>query len=829
LLVDLDFVQFVEEVAPAQPYHDDSMTMVMADSSRFYANGNTNIAVNVGELDTGISTTHSDLAFHFNGVGWDFSGSGSGAWGDGCGHGTHVCGTLAGDGTIDPAKRGAAPGLGTNGAVGRFFNAKILAGCGTQTIDLAGALSVMRANYGANPRPMVVNNSWGSSPVSGSWIGSEYDARLLDDEVYWQHQLYVFAAGNDGSGYGTIGLQAGAKNAFAVGSVSDYRVLATQPGELSSFSSRGPMGDTRWKPNVVAPGDWIVSLLAGSTSGYTGKSGTSMASPHVAGIAAQMCDNHSFFRNAPARIAANLMATAMPKNNTAITHYTDNHLDTYGAGRVQAFHANFNSNGAGWTNWGFDLGAGQGTYADVYVYPGCARLVIAMTWQEQASSAGASQAAVNDWDLYVDYEPFAAGTNTGEYTAGLSSRDNTELRYIENPPAGWYRWKAHPYNATTTAHFGVSAFAIYGTTTPNSTLSVGQTATYVTPGQDVTFDVSVYSPNWVASAAHAQVNPIGGSVSNAYRYLGDGPYDDLSGNSGSGLYECQLGDVLNGNSKTAYFDAHWWTDGWKQFTTYVYSDNVGARTATNWVYVDGTPPTAPTSVASPTHPVNAWSCNNVVTLQWSGASDAGVGIAGYSYEFDQVLDTVPDAIIDTAATSVNVYAPDSLATYYFHVRAIDALGNAGPTAHTEAFSIMSAGGWSYCAGKVNSQFCLPSMSFSGRLSATGADDLHLYGSQVLNNKTGLLFWGFAPTSVPFQGGVRCVAQPSYRTPILFSGGSASGSDCSGVFDFPFTRAYANANGFTVPGTVAFAQYWYRDPQDSFGTGLTDATVIILCE
>lgn len=829
LISELDFVQFVEEVPSAQALHDDTSAMIMADSARYFANGNSYFPVPVGVLDTGISLSHWDLAFHVNGVGWDLSGSGTGPWVDVCGHGTHVTGTITGDGTVSPQHRGMAPGVGANGQWARLFNAKILMGCGTQQVDFAGALSVMRAPFQTSARPMVVNNSWGSSPNGGAWVGTEYDARILDDEVYWQNQLYVFAAGNDGPASGTVGLQAGAKNAFTVGSVNDYRSGASYPGELSSFSSRGVMGDSRWKPNVVAPGDWVRSLLAGSTASYTAKSGTSMAAPHVTGIAAQMCDHHAFFRNAPARIAANLMATAVPKNNTVITTHSNGHLDTYGAGRVQAFHASLNSFDSSWVNWGFDLSAGQGTFSDVYVGPGCTRLVVVMNWHEQAASAGASQAAINDWDLWIDREPFTAGTNTGEYNAGLSSRNNTEIRYIENPSVGLYRWKVHPYSATTTGHFGVTTFAIYGDTTPSPSLQVTPSATYVRQGDPVTFTPEVYNPSWIASAAHVRTSASGGAwLVDSWRTLNDGAFDPLFDN-GNPMSECLLGDILNGNSRSASFQYQWFSDGWKQVDTSVFADNAGTVSTANLVYVDSTAPSEPQNVVSQTHPLYAWSCSNVLGMQWDAAFDAGVGLAGYSYAFDQVLDTEPDTAVETAFQSEVFYAPDSLATYYFHVRAVDTLGNASATVHAGPYSVMSAGGWQTCVGKLNSQNCVPAMSFSGRLSATAQDDLHLTASNVVNNKTGLLFWGFYETAVPFQGGTKCVGGVTLRSALLQSGGSASGSDCSGTFDFAFTRAYAASYGWTAPGSVVFAQYWYRDPQSSFGTGLSDATAIVMCE
>jgi hypothetical protein len=247
VLAALDFVAFVEALPDAQLYHDESTPLIYSDSVRYYANGGTNLVVTAGEIDSGIGYNHYDITTHMNGLGWDFSGSAGGPWTDTCAHGTHVCGTITGNGWVVPGNRGNAPGLGWGGS-GRFFNGKIFDGC-TYTASLANVLSVFRNGQydggGAfTPRPMVINNSWGSP---GYWTGSEYDARLIDDEIFWQEQMYVFAAGNDANP-STIGLQAGAKNA--------------SPSAASTTTARGPPSPAtaprsraraRWRTRAGSP------------------------------------------------------------------------------------------------------------------------------------------------------------------------------------------------------------------------------------------------------------------------------------------------------------------------------------------------------------------------------------------------------------------------------------------------------------------------------------------------------------------------------------------------------------------------------------------------
>jgi hypothetical protein len=128
----------------------------------------------------------------------------------------------------------------------------------------------------------------------------------------------------------------------------------------------------------------------------------------------------------------------------------------------------------------------------------------------------------------------------------------------------------------------------------------------------------------------------------------------------------------------------------------------------------------------------------------------------------------------------------------------------------------------YCTAKANSLGCLPRISSIGRASGSGAPFTILCADQ-LNQRSGLLFYGHAPLAKPYQGGYLCVRSPFRRSGLLQSGGSATGSDCSGVFSFDFGSWIASgADPSLVPGSMVYTQFWSRDAQVSFATVRSDA-------
>lgn len=134
----------------------------------------------------------------------------------------------------------------------------------------------------------------------------------------------------------------------------------------------------------------------------------------------------------------------------------------------------------------------------------------------------------------------------------------------------------------------------------------------------------------------------------------------------------------------------------------------------------------------------------------------------------------------------------------------------------------------YCSAKTNSLGCVPQISYTGHPMLGGLDDFHVTASNVLNQKTGLMYWGFAPLNAPFQGGVKCVASPSKRTPLQNSNGPTSGSSCTGAYDFFMSHGYMQSQSLAA-GDTLYCQYWMRDPADPFTTGLTAGLRFDICQ
>lgn len=193
------------------------------------------------------------------------------------GHGTHTMGIMVGD-DGNANQTGMAPAA-------RWIGCRNMdQGWGspaTYLECLEWFLAPTNAN-GLDPNPAmaphVINNSWGCPAFEGC---DATQSALLAEAVRNLRAagiLFVVSAGNAGSACGTV-LEAPASfdAAFAIGAASDN-------GSIASFSSRGPTLGGLLKPDITAPGVSIWSSVPTST--YARLSGTSMASPHVAGAAA---------------------------------------------------------------------------------------------------------------------------------------------------------------------------------------------------------------------------------------------------------------------------------------------------------------------------------------------------------------------------------------------------------------------------------------------------------------------------------------------------------------------------------------------------------------
>jgi len=173
----------------------------------------------------------------------------------------------------------------------------------------------------------------------------------------------------------------------------------------------------------------------------------------------------------------------------------------------------------------------------------------------------------------------------------------------------------------------------------------------------------------------------------------------------------------------------------------------------------------------------------------------------------------------------NIMGNDAPLTTYWSVEAVqpDIVRFATYGRGIWDYAIPLGASTSYCVAKENSQACTPQMTFSGTPSVTGANSYVLGAIAVLNNKNGLLYYGYAPASAPFQGGTKCVAAPTKRTPLQGSAGNPPPDDCSGSYAYDFNaRIQSGADPALIAGAVVYAQYWSRDPLAVAGTGLTDA-------
>jgi hypothetical protein len=268
--------------------------------------------VNIAILDTGVddgqheSLPASKFVGGFNCVG----GTGACVAGnpnDQHGHGTHVAGIALGTGGSTQTYRGVAPGAG-------LVDVKVFQGASGLVGDmLAGFEAVIDHRVSLNIG--VVNASFGVDAASNG-----LDAASQYVNVVVSHGLVVVvAAGNTGQPM-DIAIPATADHALTVGADAHGNTVARSDDSIANFSSRGPRlddGDVdaadEKKPDVTAPGtdlavggSGIISADSDTTAGYVPLQGTSMAAPHVAGLAALLRQAHP---NAPALAVRSLIMT----------------------------------------------------------------------------------------------------------------------------------------------------------------------------------------------------------------------------------------------------------------------------------------------------------------------------------------------------------------------------------------------------------------------------------------------------------------------------------------------------------------------------------------
>jgi len=338
----------VSRTSTNKPPNDPATTQYAAPKTNDYLTGQ---GILVGVNDTGVDDQHPDLAGRVIGPVANV---------DPDGHGTHVTGSLIGDGTASP--------LSSSNALGSFSNANfygIAPKARAYVQDYAGPDTALQTNT-ALTNILISNNSWGYGVNDYDIFAASYDAAVRDSlpgATGEQEVAYVFAAGNEGGG-GAAGLNgipgsilspATAKNVITVGATDQLRLISNavyrctsrtvvgtdtngdpvtnvvitcetnmpwlgqteSDNQVSPYSSRGNVGigieDVfgRVKPDVVAPGSMVVSARSAQYEEPDGSTNNSVFRYNSISVA----------YNTTNLYALNIPASAVRVRITTVTNY----------------------------------------------------------------------------------------------------------------------------------------------------------------------------------------------------------------------------------------------------------------------------------------------------------------------------------------------------------------------------------------------------------------------------------------------------------------------------------------------------------------------------
>ena len=506
-LVEFDYVTFIEPVEIFQVLLDTAVPAMGVDGVRTYDEatgtytGSTGESVPIGVVDTGLNIAHADIATNRTSVcGGNFFPDDGGdgdfdLWSDFGGHGTHVTGIIAGNGSANSQFAGMAP------LIQHIRIAKVLNRNGTgDAVTVANGVRYLLGESACEWegrqteafKPLIMNMSLGGP---GERDGSGASNRNIDAVISHGTQLMVIAAGNDGEN-GTSN-EATAKNVLAVGAVTDA-------GVVNGFSSHGPTADGRLNPHVVGTGSAINSAKGNSsTESYVRYRGTSMAAPAVAGVAALLMDQNPEFRNAPAYAKARLMSSAVKPGHTlgqagfplSNSDGPGAFNDEYGLGLVSASVAIQDSADGYWSHGG-DHGTvepGETFEYQIDIPEDTARIDIVLTWIESPSEAVAPATVVANLDLYLDKDGDCGATACGEF-ASTSPIDNVEWIIVKDPEPGSYSLRFMATNDfADPVHAGISWTTIANRDAPTLAISAQEQSLAIETGSsfDVNLDLNI--------------------------------------------------------------------------------------------------------------------------------------------------------------------------------------------------------------------------------------------------------------------------------------------------------------------------------------------------
>lgn len=510
----IDPVQWVEPKSQVKPMNDLSKKRIHASSLKALhptLNGD-GVIINVN--DTGVdfinpgfsiiqnlatsTNLNTRIAYYESRTGGFIS---DGLPGDNNGHGTHVSGAILGNGalsaTVGSSPGSAGPPYATNQFAGVAPGAKLV-----MLEDFTSFSDSELTQIGYNHGARISNNSWGDSTYEYGTLSATWDALVRDaDSGTANDQPYIafFAAGNAGEGVddgtggtaGTVGQPGNAKNVITVGAIEQVRdadnlinvnlvtggsnVVRTinsknetdSDWQMAYFSSRGPVTptDLRIKPDIVAPGSYVLSIQSHETpsvddfqdalfedfrygnvnsgTNFAFFSGTSAATPIGAGGAAlifQYYTNTYSREPTPAMMKALMVAGARMVqslryhfpvlfDDPAVVDQGFGLLDVERSVDGPRIHVS-DSVTALDESVTPDLTTGQIFQQQVTVGADEGGLKIVLAWTDAAGTPGNSVQLVNDLDLYV------SAPGGGGYQGNRFESDGVHsYRFTQTDPA----------------------------------------------------------------------------------------------------------------------------------------------------------------------------------------------------------------------------------------------------------------------------------------------------------------------------------------------------------------------------------------------------------
>lgn len=446
LLAALDEVLFIGETVEARTLNNSSRGICQGGTpgvESVHGKGVRGATQTVAVMDTGIDTRH--CCFDGGGKIVDNRAWGGGVLGALCSgdHGTHVSGTVACDNGGDhdglaPAAKLILQDIQKGDTFACAF------GSVSPPNPLSGAWSDARTR-GAR----VHSNSWGGG---GNAYGT--DAQAIDDFM-WRNQdfLIVFAAGNSGSSPGSLGAYSNAKNSVTVGGV----VNGSGYENMYGSSSRGPAGDGRTLPDLTTPAQGVESALnnkSAASCGWATYSGTSMATPAVAGSAALVRDyfERGFYPSGTASAANAIQPSAALVKATLLVSTRDmtgsgtggsRPNGNQGFGRVTLDDALWFSGDAAAQrlevlddrNSATGLTSAGQEQTFTFGLKAAGPIKLMLVWTDAPGNPSAAQALVNDLDLVVTTADGKTYTGNQGFSGGFTTQTSGAADRLNNKEA----------------------------------------------------------------------------------------------------------------------------------------------------------------------------------------------------------------------------------------------------------------------------------------------------------------------------------------------------------------------------------------------------------